>query len=48
VFEHISALLSSSTQYGILLIERAVVCLMRLCQILAQKVCFALLLLLLN
>ncbi|KAJ3515961.1 hypothetical protein NLJ89_g1417 [Agrocybe chaxingu] len=37
VFEHLSALLSSSTQYSILLIERAVVCLLRLCQILAQK-----------
>ena len=38
VFEHLSALLSASTQYSILLIERAVVCLLRLCQILAQKV----------
>ncbi|CAA7267940.1 unnamed protein product [Cyclocybe aegerita] len=37
VFEHLSALLSSSTQYSILLVERAVVCLLRLCQILAQK-----------
>ncbi|KAF8810722.1 Sec7 domain-containing protein [Phlegmacium glaucopus] len=36
VFEHLSALLSSSTQYSILLIERAVVCLLRLCQILAS------------
>ncbi|KAF8636714.1 hypothetical protein AX17_003517 [Amanita inopinata Kibby_2008] len=37
VFEHLSALLSSSTQYSALLIERAVVCLLRLCLILAQK-----------
>ncbi|KAF8906002.1 Sec7-like domain is implicated in guanine nucleotide exchange function [Gymnopilus junonius] len=37
VFEHLSALLSSSTQYSILLIERAIVCLLRLCQMLAQK-----------
>ncbi|TFK25038.1 Sec7 domain-containing protein [Coprinopsis marcescibilis] len=37
IFEHISALLSSPTQYSILLIERAVVCLLRLCQILAYK-----------
>lgn len=40
VFEHLSALLSSSTQYSILLIERAVVCLLRLCQILANTVRF--------
>lgn len=38
VFEHLSALLSSPSQYSILLIERAVVCLLRLCQILAQHV----------
>lgn len=38
VFEHLSALLSASTQYSILLIERAVVGLLRLCLILAQKV----------
>jgi brefeldin A-resistance guanine nucleotide exchange factor 1 len=38
VFEHLSALLSSSTQYSILLIERAVVGLLRLCLILAPKV----------
>jgi brefeldin A-resistance guanine nucleotide exchange factor 1 len=38
VFEHISTLLSSSIHYSILLIERAVVCLMRLSQILVQKV----------
>ncbi|KAF9532355.1 Sec7-domain-containing protein [Crepidotus variabilis] len=37
VFEHLSALLSASNQYSILLIERAVVCLLRLCQILALK-----------
>ncbi|KDR81436.1 hypothetical protein GALMADRAFT_239340 [Galerina marginata CBS 339.88] len=37
VFEHLSALLSSSTQYSILLIERAIVCLLRLCRILAQN-----------
>ncbi|KAF8201586.1 Sec7-like domain is implicated in guanine nucleotide exchange function [Pholiota molesta] len=36
VFEHLSALLSSPSQYSILLIERAIVCLLRLCQILAQ------------
>ena len=38
VFEHLSALLSASTQYSVLLIERAVVGLLRLCLILAQKV----------
>jgi golgi-specific brefeldin A-resistance guanine nucleotide exchange factor 1 len=38
VFEHLSALLSASTQYSMLLIERAVVGLLRLCLILAQKV----------
>ncbi|OBZ75659.1 hypothetical protein A0H81_04473 [Grifola frondosa] len=37
VFEHLSALLSTPTQYSILLIERAVVGLLRLCLILAQK-----------
>ncbi|EAU88400.2 Sec7 domain-containing protein [Coprinopsis cinerea okayama7 len=37
IFEHISALLSSAAQYSILLIERAVVCLLRLCQILAYN-----------
>ncbi|KAI0831147.1 Sec7-domain-containing protein [Trametes gibbosa] len=37
VFEHLSALLSTSTQYGILLIERAVVALLRLCLILAER-----------
>ncbi|KAJ3572817.1 hypothetical protein NP233_g2836 [Leucocoprinus birnbaumii] len=37
VFEHLSALLSTPTQYSILLIERAVVSLLRLCRILAQK-----------
>jgi golgi-specific brefeldin A-resistance guanine nucleotide exchange factor 1 len=41
VFEHLSALLSASTQYSILLIERAVVGLLRLCLILAQKVRFS-------
>lgn len=40
VFEHLSALLhhDSAGQYSILLIERAVVGLLRLCLILAQKV----------
>ncbi|KAI0047968.1 hypothetical protein FA95DRAFT_1540484 [Auriscalpium vulgare] len=37
VFEHLSALLSSSTRYSVLLIERAVVSLLRICQILATK-----------
>jgi brefeldin A-resistance guanine nucleotide exchange factor 1 len=37
VFEHLSALLSASAQYSVLLIERAVVGLLRLCLILAQK-----------
>ncbi|KIL69583.1 hypothetical protein M378DRAFT_190012 [Amanita muscaria Koide BX008] len=37
VFEHLKALLSTSTQYSSLLIERAVVSLLRLCLILAQK-----------
>ncbi|KAJ7871479.1 hypothetical protein B0H14DRAFT_2724284 [Mycena olivaceomarginata] len=37
VFEHLSALLSSSTQYSFLLIERAVVALLRLCLIIAKK-----------
>ncbi|KAH9484177.1 hypothetical protein JR316_0003657 [Psilocybe cubensis] len=36
VFEHLSAVLSTPTEYSILLIERAVVCLLRLCQLLAQ------------
>ncbi|KAK0448274.1 uncharacterized protein EV420DRAFT_1567117 [Desarmillaria tabescens] len=36
VFEHLSNLLSSSEQYSVLLIERAVVGLLRLCLILAQ------------
>lgn len=38
VFEHISALLSSPQHYSILLIERAVVCLLRLVQLLAPHV----------
>jgi len=38
VFEHLSALLSTSTQYSVLLVERAVVSLLRICLILAQKV----------
>lgn len=38
VFEHLSALLSTPTQYSILLIERAVVGLLRVCRILAKKV----------
>ncbi|KAG5645886.1 hypothetical protein DXG03_005033 [Asterophora parasitica] len=37
VFEHLSAVLSASTQYSVLLIERAVVSLLRVCLILAQK-----------
>ncbi|KAI0637119.1 Sec7-domain-containing protein [Trametes polyzona] len=37
VFEHLSALLSTPTQYSILLIERAVVALLRLCLILAER-----------
>ncbi|TFY81924.1 hypothetical protein EWM64_g2083 [Hericium alpestre] len=37
VFEHLRLVLSASTQYSILLIERAVVSLLRLCQILATK-----------
>lgn len=43
VFEHLSALLSTPTQYSVLLIERAVVNLLRLCRLLAQKVCSLLL-----
>jgi hypothetical protein len=39
VFEHLSALLSTPTQYSVLLIERAVVNLLRLCRLLAQKAC---------
>jgi brefeldin A-resistance guanine nucleotide exchange factor 1 len=38
IFEHLSALLSASTHYSVLLIERAVVALFRLALILAQKV----------
>ncbi|PCH38679.1 Sec7-domain-containing protein [Wolfiporia cocos MD-104 SS10] len=37
IFEHLSALLSTPTQYSILLIERAVVGLLRLCYILASS-----------
>ncbi|KAL0063281.1 GDP/GTP exchange factor for ARF [Marasmius tenuissimus] len=37
VFEHLSSLLSSASQYSVLLIERAVVGLLRLCLILAQN-----------
>lgn len=37
VFEHLSALISSAGQYSILLIERAVVCLLRLCILLSQR-----------
>ncbi|KAI9064275.1 Sec7-domain-containing protein [Trametes sanguinea] len=37
VFEHLSALLSTPTQYSVLLIERAVVALLRLCHILAER-----------
>ena len=38
IFEHLSALLTASTHYSVLLIERAVVGLLRLALILAQKV----------
>ncbi|EGN96105.1 hypothetical protein SERLA73DRAFT_112215 [Serpula lacrymans var. lacrymans S7.3] len=38
LFEHLSALLGASTHYSVLLIERAVVGLLRLCLILATKV----------
>ncbi|TFK54814.1 Sec7-domain-containing protein [Heliocybe sulcata] len=37
LFEHISALLSAASQYSVLLIERAVVGLLRLCLLLAGK-----------
>ncbi|KAI0374734.1 Sec7-domain-containing protein [Pilatotrama ljubarskyi] len=37
LFEHLSALLSTPAQYSILLIERAVVALLRLCVILAER-----------
>ncbi|VDC07154.1 unnamed protein product [Peniophora sp. CBMAI 1063] len=37
LFEHVSALLQSSQRYSILLIERAVVALLRICSILATK-----------
>ncbi|KAI8998783.1 Sec7-domain-containing protein [Trametes punicea] len=37
VFEHLSALLSTPAQYSVLLIERAVVALLRLCLILAER-----------
>ena len=37
IYEHISALLSTPTQYSILLIERAVVGLLRICLILASQ-----------
>jgi hypothetical protein len=40
VFEHISALLSLAERYSMLLIERAVVGLLRLCLIVAEKVIF--------
>lgn len=38
IFEHISALLFTPTQYSILLIERAVFGLLQICLILADKV----------
>ena len=38
VFEHISSLLSSAIRFSDLLIERAVVGLLKLCLILAEKV----------
>ncbi|KAI6110037.1 hypothetical protein F5141DRAFT_822489 [Pisolithus sp. B1] len=37
IFEHLSALLSTAAHYSVLLIERAVVALLRLCVILVQK-----------
>ncbi|GJE86958.1 Sec7-domain-containing protein [Phanerochaete sordida] len=37
IFEHLSSLLTTPSQYSILLIERAVVGLLRICLILAQK-----------
>ncbi|KAI0064698.1 Sec7-domain-containing protein [Artomyces pyxidatus] len=37
IFEHLTALLSKSTQYSVLLIERAVVSLLRICLILTTK-----------
>ncbi|KAL4268665.1 SEC7 domain-containing protein [Pleurotus pulmonarius] len=37
VFEHLSAVLSSANHYSVLLVERAVVALLRLCLILATK-----------
>ncbi|KAG6333981.1 hypothetical protein ID866_5104 [Astraeus odoratus] len=37
IFEHLSALLSDAIHYSVLLIERAVVALLRLCLILTQK-----------
>lgn len=40
MFEHISALLSPAERYSMLLIERAVVGLLRLCLIVAEKVIF--------
>ena len=39
VFEHISGLLKNAERFSILLIERAVVGLLRVCLILAGKVC---------
>lgn len=44
VFEHLSGLLSASEQYSVLLVERAVVGLLRLCLIVAQFVCLSLVL----
>ena len=38
IFEHLSALLATPNQYSILLIERAVVALLRLCRLLAKQV----------
>lgn len=40
LFEHLSALLSASEHYSVLLIERAVVVLLRLCRILAAQPAF--------
>ncbi|KAL4065359.1 hypothetical protein V8B97DRAFT_2022848 [Scleroderma yunnanense] len=37
IFEHLSALLSAAIHYSVLLIERAIVALLRLCLILSQK-----------
>lgn len=40
VFEHLSMILSSSLRYSVLLVERAVVGLLRLCRVASSKVCY--------